>query len=221
MLQWDGHVLLIDTGPDLRMQCLREQVKRVDAVLYTHTHADHVHGIDDLRPYNAVAHADIDVYGSEVTLSRLRQHFGYAFRGKDGEGFCPRLEPHIVKSTFTLFGLQIIPLELQHGPGMVLGYRFGPLAYLTDCNLIPPRSWALLHNLRVLIIDGLRYRAHASHFTIPQAIEVGRKLGAERVILTHLSHDVDYDVHGRDLPEGVEFAYDGLSLCLDMDAEGY
>lgn len=216
MLEWNGHVVLVDTGPDLRIQCLRERVQRVDAVLYTHAHADHVHGIDDLRPFNAVTDVDIDVYGSATTLHKLERSFAYAFKRSEAQGFCPRLKPHVVVEPFELFGARIVPLELEHGRGAVFGYRFGPLAYLTDCSAIPPYAGAQLQNLQVLIIDGLRFRHHPSHFTIDQAIEAGRQLGAGRIILTHLSHDVEYVVHSRQLPSGVELAYDGLRLNLDV-----
>jgi phosphoribosyl 1,2-cyclic phosphate phosphodiesterase len=137
MLEWNGRVVLVDTGPDLRAQCLREGVKHVDAVIYTHTHADHVHGIDDLRPFNAGGGADIDIYGSWDTVRRLERTFAYAFKPAHGQGFCPRLEPHVVEGAFELFGLRIVPVELEHGRGSVLGYRFGSLAYLTDCSRIP------------------------------------------------------------------------------------
>jgi len=220
MLEWNERVVLVDTGPDLRTQCLRERVQRVDAVLYTHPHADHVHGIDDLRPFNAVAGTDIDVYGSAATLHKLERSFAYAFRRNDAQGFCPRLNPHVVAEAFELFGARVVPLELVHGRGAVFGYRFGPLAYLTDCSAIPTRAVAQLQNLQVLIIDGLRFRHHPSHFTIDQAIDVGRCLGAGHIILTHLSHDVEYAVHSRHLPSGVELAYDGLHLNLNVSLSG-
>lgn len=219
MLEWNGRVVLVDTGPDLRAQCLREGVKHVDAVIYTHTHADHVHGIDDLRPFNAGGGADIDIYGSWDTVRRLERTFAYAFKPAHGQGFCPRLEPHVVEGAFELFGLRIVPVELEHGRGSVLGYRFGSLAYLTDCSRIPAAAAARLRNLEVLIIDGLRFRPHMSHFTIDAAIEAGLDLGARRIILTHLSHDVDYTRHGAGLPAGVELAYDGLRLSLKVGLE--
>lgn len=216
MLEWNGRVVLVDTGPDLRTQCLRENIKQVDTVIYTHTHADHVHGIDDLRPFNAVAQADIDIYGSWHTVCRLERAFGYAFKGSDAEGFCPRLQAHAVDGAFEIFGLCIVPVELEHGHGSVLGYRFGDLAYLTDCSNIPAAAGVKLRNLEVLIIDGLRFRPHMSHFTVDAAIEAGRSLGAKRIILTHLSHDIDYSRHSYSLPAGVEFAYDGMRLSLDI-----
>lgn len=216
MLSWNGCVVLLDTGPDLRAQCLRENIKRVDAVIYTHTHADHVHGIDDLRPFNAAAGEDIDIYGSWDTIRRLERAFGYAFKRSDAEGFCPRLESHSVYGAFDLFGLRIVPVELKHGRGSVLGYRFGTFAYLTDCSHISALAATKLRNLEVLIIDGLRFRHHASHFTIDAAIEAGTALGAKRIILTHLSHDVDYARHNHSLPPGVELAYDGLHLSINV-----
>jgi len=219
MLEWNGCVVLVDTGPDLRAQCLRENIKRVDAVIYTHTHADHVHGIDDLRPFNTAGGADIDIYGSWHTIRRLERAFGYAFKRSEGEGFCPRLESNIIDGDFELFGLRIVPVELEHGRGSVLGYRFGGLAYLTDCSSISALAAAKLRNLEVLIIDGLRFRPHASHLTIDAAIEAGQALGARRIILTHLSHDVDYTRHNHRLPPGVELAYDALHLSLNIARE--
>lgn len=216
MLEWNGRVVLVDTGPDLRTQCLRERVRRVDAVLYTHAHADHVHGIDDLRPYNAAIGTDIDVYGSSATMHKLEHGFAYAFRHGGAQGFCPRLRSHIVAEPFMLFGLRIVPLELQHGGGAAFGYRVGPLAYLTDCSAIPPRTVAQLQDLQILIVDGLRFRHHPNHFNIAQAIEAGQELGVGHIILTHLSHDVEYSVHNRQLPSGVELAYDGLHLNLNI-----
>ncbi|MDY0292246.1 MAG: GPMC system MBL fold metallohydrolase [Desulfuromonadaceae bacterium] len=219
MLMWNNRVVLVDTGPDLRAQCLREKVKRVDGVIYTHTHADHVHGIDDLRPFNAITGAEIGIYGARDTVSRLEHTFAYAFKWNDVDGFCPRLQSNIIDDAFDLFGLRIVPVELKHGHGTVLGYRFGGLAYLTDCSDIPAAAAAKLLNLEVLIIDGLRFRPHVSHLTVDAAIEIGRELGAKRIILTHLSHDVDYTHHSQYLPPGVELAYDGMHLSLKVALE--
>ncbi|MBN2644399.1 MAG: GPMC system MBL fold metallohydrolase [Desulfuromonadaceae bacterium] len=214
LLQWGDYRVLIDTSPDLRIQCLRQGVRRVDAVLYTHGHADHLHGIDDLRPFNALTGETIPVYGSPAVIERLRTSFPYAFHLEEAAGFCPNLRTVEVCGRFELFGRQVEPVILPHGASQVLGYRVGDLAYLTDCHAVPAAAVAQLQGLKVLVIDGLRFRPHASHLTIDQAIRVAEDLGAERVVLTHLSHDVDACRHADQLPAHVEFAFDGLTLPL-------
>lgn len=207
-----GRNILIDTTTDLRQQSLREKIKRIDAVLYTHTHADHVHGIDDLRPFNFVADQTIPVYGSEETIASLRRNFSYIFTDEPEEGYRPRLEIREIKAPFDLFGLLVEPLLLHHGGGTSLGFRIGPFAYLTDCSGIPEASERRLQDLEILVIDGLRFRPHSTHFNIPQAIEVAARLGARRTLLTHLSHDVEHAGCSKALPEGVELAFDGQQI---------
>ncbi len=146
--------------------------------------------------------------------------FGYIFDDGQEAGYRPRLETRVLEGPLQLFGLPIEPLPLLHGPGRALGYRIGPLAYLTDCSAIPDATEARLQGLDVLIIDGLRFKPHASHFNIPQAIEAARRIGAPRTLLTHLSHDVDPGRHAHLLPSGVEFAYDGQRLSLDLGTKG-
>ncbi len=217
LVSFAGRNILIDTSTDLRQQALREKITRVDAVLYTHTHADHVNGIDDLRPFNLASGEAIPIHGSREDLEVLRRVFAYIFDDGDEPGYRPRLQPHVVADVFTLFGLEITPLPLLHGPGRSLGYRIGPFAYLTDCSSIPETTLADLAGIEILIIDGLRFKPHASHLNIPQALALAERIGARRTILTHLSHDVDYSRHARLMPVGTELAYDGQRLVFQYD----
>ncbi len=220
LLSFAGRNILIDASTDLRQQALREGITRIDAVLFTHTHADHVHGIDDLRPFNRRGEPAIAVYGSAETIATLRRRFSYIFDAGAEPGYRPRLETREASAPFRLFGLPIEPLPLRHGSGQCLGYRIGPFAYLADCSAIPKSSWDLLGGLEALVIDALRFRPHATHFTIAQALKVAEALAPKRTLLTHLSHDVDYPRHAPDLPPGVELARDGQSLSLLLDAAG-
>lgn len=217
LLSWDGYQVLIDSSPDLRQQCLTHGIVRVDAVLYTHKHADHVHGIDDLRILNATPDLALPVYGAQKLIQHLSSSFHYAFQPQSKAGFRPRLKGIAIDDTLELFGRKIIPIRLLHGEGVSFGYRVGDLAYLTDCSAIPEESIALLQGLRVLVIDGLRFRSHSTHFNVTEAIAMAQSLKAERIVLTHLSHDVDYYLHRQLLPKPVEFAYDGLVVSLDDD----
>lgn len=211
LLRWGGRCVLIDTATDFRQQALREGLERVDAVLFSHTHADHVHGIDDLRTFTLKG-AAIPVYGSAEAMATIQRVFAYIFADDAEPGFRPRLRLHAVAEPFALFGQKVTPVPLFHGAGMAYGYRVGALAYLTDCSAIPESSLALLGGLDVLVIDALRFTAHASHFNIAGAVAAARQIGARRTLLTHLSHEVDHFRHAAELPEGMEFAYDGQHL---------
>jgi phosphoribosyl 1,2-cyclic phosphate phosphodiesterase len=208
--------ILIDTAPDLRQQVLREQVTQIDAVLYTHAHADHIHGIDDLRPFNPAGGGTLPVYADALTLEVIRRAFGYIFSDDEGMGYRPRLTTKLIDGPLSVCGLPITPLLLQHGHESSLGYRIGNFAYLADCNAIPAKTMTQLTGLDTLIIDGLRFRPHTSHFNITQAIEMAQRLGARRTLLTHLTHDIDHVKHSAELPAGIEFAYDGLRLELPL-----
>lgn len=218
LLSWGGYNVLIDTSPDLRQQSLVNNIQQIDAVLYTHSHADHVHGIDDLRVFNIKDGDPLPIYGPATVIERLQRCFNYVFTWKT-KGFCPRLRPVVLTEAITLFGRSVVPITLVHGTSEVFGYRVGDIAYLTDCSDLVPQSWAQLQGLQVLVIDGLRFRAHPTHFTVEQAIEVAQRLGAQRVVLTHLSHDIDYVVHSKQLPENFEFAYDGLTITVSDKRE--
>lgn len=211
--------ILIDTATDLRQQVLREKITSIDAVLYTHTHADHIHGIDDLRAFNAVSGEAIPIFGSRETLALIRRNFGYIFDDELEPGYRPRLQTHEIFGSFDLFGLKVQPLALQHGSGVSLGYRVGSFAYLVDCSAIPEESLLQLRNIDTIVIDALRFRPHTTHFNIAQALEISEHLGARRTFLTHLSHEVDHSRHSALLPSGVELAYDGQRIEVDLGAE--
>ncbi len=220
LLSFGGRNVLLDTATDLRQQLLRERIGRIDAVLFTHTHADHVHGIDDLRVFSHPGESPLPVFAAAEALATIRRVFGYIFSEPEPEpGYRPNLAAWTIGGRFSLFGLDIQPVELEHGGGRSLGYRIGPCAYLTDCSGIPPAEEEKLQGLELLVIDGLRFRPHQTHFTIAQAIAAGRRLGARRTLLTHLSHEVDHQRDGGGLPEGFELAYDGQQVTLELDPE--
>ncbi len=214
LVSYQGKNILIDAATDLRQQALRHQLRQIDAVLFTHTHADHVNGIDDLRVFNMISGSSIPIYATGEDLHALHRSFSYIFDQEQDEGYRPQLIPRLIEGPFRLFGLDIVPIPLTHGLGTATGYRIGPFAYLTDCNEIPESSLALLQGVETLVIDGLRHRPHSSHFSIAQAIRSTDGLNVKKRWLTHLSHDV---FHARDesrLPPNCFFAYDGLNINL-------
>lgn len=211
LIETAGKYILIDTSPDLRRQALREKIPRIDAVLYTHTHADHVNGIDDLRGFYLVHRRVIPCYGSTESMEHISRNFSYIFSGAQNGAYSPLLEPHGVAGRFSLLGRSVLPIPLIHGCSHALGYRIDRLAYLTDCSRIPEVSLALLTDLDILILDALRYKPHPSHFNIEGALKVAADLKPRRTILTHLTHEVAHR-DGVSLPPGVEFAYDGMLL---------
>ena len=213
LIRHDGRNILIDAATDLRFQALREGIARVDAVLFTHSHADHVNGIDDLRGFHFLHREIIPCFGSRDTLDILETGFRYIFHEHDGSGYTPLLQPIEVNGSFDLFGLTVVPVPLLHGRTCSLGYRIGRFAYLTDCSSIPEASLSLLEGLDLLVIDGLRWNAHPFHFNIEEAIAATRALKPARTVLTHLSHDVLF-ADGFRLPPGYEFACDGMEFDI-------
>ncbi len=213
LVEHDGHFILVDTSTDLRIQAVREKIPRIDAVLFTHTHADHVHGIDDLRGFHFHHRQIIPCYASPETLAELESKFDYLFNGRSEYGYHQIMEPHGVDGPFDLFGLRITPIPLLHGTMASTGFRFGRFAYLTDCSRIPEASLPLLTGLEILVIDGLRHTPHPHHFNIAEAIRVAAAIAPERTYITHLTHDISHGSEG-DLPAGVYYAYDGLSFSL-------
>jgi phosphoribosyl 1,2-cyclic phosphate phosphodiesterase len=209
--------LLVDTPPDLRTQLLREGIGLVHATLYTHDHADHVFGLDDLRlfPYY-LGHA-MPVFCEEQVEARIRKSFDYAFAYETHPygGGVPQIEFHrITTEPFEVLGARVIPIRLAHGRFEVLGFRFGNVAYCTDTNGISAEGLALLAGLDVLVIDALRYKPHPTHFSLDEAVAVATSLNARRTYFTHMSHDLEHDATNASLPEGMELAYDGLRIPL-------
>ena len=209
-----GTRILIDTATELREQALRHRLETVDAVLYTHSHADHLHGIDDLRSFSGRVRRPIPVYGDAYTTSFIKTHYEYIFRDPDfrlGWGI-PRLDLRAIAGLTRVGNVDVLPVPLFHGRRLILGYRMGGLAYLTDCSGIPDASWPLLENLDTLVLDALREQPHATHFSISEALEVVSRLAPRRAYFTHLSHDVDHAAMEARLPDSVRLAYDGLEL---------
>jgi len=210
-----GH-LLIDTSPDLRGQLLRERIGRVDAVLYTHDHVDHVYGLDDLRPLCFATGRSIPLHCEERVENRIRKAFDYAFAsGPPLGGGVPKVTFERISPTpFELLGTTVTPLRLRHGVFDVLGFRFGNVAYCTDTNCIPDETWPLLEGLDVLVLDCLRFTRHPTHFSLDEALAAAVRAGARRTLLVHMAHDVRHAALEATLPAGVELAIDGLEVSL-------
>lgn len=214
-IEFGGGVALVDTSTDLRAQALRFGLPRLDAVVFTHAHADHILGLDEVRIFNFRQGGAIPCFGSRPTLAAIRRAFAYVFeQGQEGGGK-PQLELIEVSGPFEVLGLSWTPVPVWHGDLEVLGYRIGSFAYVTDCSLIPEASYELLDGVEILILDALRYRPHPTHFSVEEAVAAASRIGADRTILTHLAHEVDHDAPQSPLPPGVEFGYDGLTLDFD------
>jgi len=208
--------LLIDTTPDLRTQLLRERIERVDAVLYTHDHVDHVYGLDDIRPICFASARSLPLHCEERVEQRIRKAFDYAFSSEPpaGGGVPKVVFERIGLAPFELLGQRIVPLRLRHGPFEVLGFRFGNVAYCTDTNGIPDETWPLLEGVDTLILDCLRPTPHPTHFSLAESLAVAAKVKARRTLFVHMSHELSHAATQAELPAGVELAYDGLSLPL-------
>ncbi len=210
----DGRGFLVDAATELRLQSIDNGVRRVDAVLFTHYHADHVSGLDDLKAFNAVLRGPLPCFGNADTEAQLRQRFDFAFAGTPYIGFIPHITFDVVEDPFEVLGVGITPIELQHGRITATGWRIGEAALLWDTNGIPPRSLERLQGLELLVLDGLRVNPHPTHFCIPQAIEIARQLRPKLTLLTHLTHEVDHATVSETLPPGVELGYDGQVVEL-------
>jgi phosphoribosyl 1,2-cyclic phosphate phosphodiesterase len=210
--------LLIDTPPDLRSQLLREQIGIIHAVAYTHEHADHLYGLDDLRLMQFYLGGPVPIYCEGPVEARIRKSFDYAFHAAEGihTGGVPKLQLHPINSDpFDLLGMRIVPIRLQHGPRLdILGFRIGNIAYCTDTSAIPAVSIERLQNLDVLILDCLRHQPHVTHLCLDDALALAVQIKAKRTLLTHLSHDLDHEATSKLLPTGVELAYDGMEITL-------
>jgi phosphoribosyl 1,2-cyclic phosphate phosphodiesterase len=215
LLRYGGRNVLIDTTPDFRTQALRAKIARLDAVLFTHEHADHIMGLDDVRPFNFRQKAPIPIFGSEETLQAIYRAFRYIFDNHAAESSVPKLEPHTLDGgAFDLFGLEFRPLRLEHGRAAVFGYRFGAAAYLTDHSEIPPESLNQLRGLDVLFLDALRHKPHPTHSTVERSLAYAEQLNPRRTYFTHICHELSHARTECSLPPHIRLAYDGLEITV-------
>ncbi len=206
--------LLIDTPPELRIQVLREGIRRIDAVLLTHAHADHMFGLDDMRRFNDMTKAAMPCYGLESTLTTLRRTFEYAFVPTQNGSSKPAIELLPVSGEFSVAGVGIRPIPVLHGVMDVLGYRIGDFAYVTDVSRIPESSMEMLSDLEVLVLGVLRPQPHETHFSVGEGLEVVDRLQPRRAFFTHIAHKLDHEATNASLPPGVRLAHDGLQITL-------
>ncbi len=202
--------LLVDASPEFRLQCLANHVERIDAVLLTHAHADHIFGLDDLRRFNHLQGGPVPIHGEAATLARVRETFSYAFSTGQVGGGLPKYDLHTIDGAFRVGEVDIMPLRVWHGEVPVTALRIAAFAYVTDVSAIPPETMEQLAGLDTLVLDGLRYRPHATHLNIEQAVEVVQQLRPRRTYLTHMTHDLDHETLLKELPGGIEPAHDGL-----------
>src|SRR6202522_2437462 len=212
LLAYNGRNVVIDTAPDFRFQAMREKLDRLDAVLYTHGHADHILGLDDIRPYNLKQRALVPLYSSLETQATLRKQFAYIFDDAPTESSLPGVEMHTIDGPFEIFGLTFTPVLANHGQQPVLGFRFGGAAYLTDFSSVPEPSKNLLRGLDDFVLDALRYTPHPMHSNVAQSLTLVAELKPKRAWFTHICHDLGHTEANAKLPEGVQLAYDGLKF---------
>lgn len=224
LVRHEAKAILVDTTPELRLQALTFDVRQVDAVLYTHTHADHIFGLDDLRRFNDLSGTEMPVFGDEATLEDIRRIYPYIFKATQLGGGKPRLTLNTVKPEFELHGLRIRSFYVMHGKLPVLAYRFdlpltgtnpwGSFAYVTDVSYISPETMDKLRSLDLLILDAVRFEPHPTHFGLYQALDVIADLKPKKTFLTHLSHHFDHEIVNATLPDNVRLAYDGLCITV-------
>lgn len=216
LLEYNGYTVVVDTGPDFRYQMLRQKVDRLDAVLMTHSHKDHIAGLDDVRAYNYQQQQSIPIYSNKATHDALRKEFYYAFSDYKYPGV-PQLELEEIQAgeAFELYGESILPIEVMHFKMPVLGFRIGDFAYITDAKTIAEESYAQLAGVKVLVLNALQKEPHISHLTLEEALEVAQRIGPDQTYLTHISHRFGQhaDIQ-QELPAGVFVAHDGLQLSV-------
>ena len=214
-IEFENKNILIDTSPDFRTQMLNNDINRIDVILYTHYHADHIMGLDDIRRFNTIQNKRLPIYGNRKTIERIRKIFFYAFeKGNPFGTYFPKLDSFIINGSFEFDGVLIEPIEVTHGGMPVLGFRIDDFAYLTDCNKIEESSFKKLKNLKVLVFGTLRFDKHISHFSIPEAIETANKIKPEKTYFTHISHSIEHKKTEEMLPENTHIAYDGLEIVI-------
>lgn len=220
LIEHEGANIVIDSTPDFRTQALRAGIERLDALVYTHAHADHILGLDDIRPFNYRQKQHIPVYAHQPTFDVIRRVFDYVFDSRERSTNIPKLDVHIVgEEPFDVAGLTFEPIPLRHGDDIIHGYRFANAAYLTDHSEIPEASMRRLENLDVLFLDALRHKPHPTHSTVEQSIGTALALRARRTYFTHICHDLPHASTEATLPEGIRLAYDGLTIETGVDPD--
>ena len=215
LVSCEGRNILIDTTPDFRSQALRARIERLDAVLFTHSHADHIMGLDDVRPFNFRQRGRIPIYASPETMADIHRCFPYIFDGGVKESNVPQLDTRVFGAdAFELFGIEFQPVPILHGRQTIYGFRFGGAAYLTDHSDIPAESMEQLRGLDVLFLDALRYKPHPTHSTVDRSVKTAQSLGARRAFFTHICHDLGHARAESLLPPNIRLAYDGLELTV-------
>jgi phosphoribosyl 1,2-cyclic phosphate phosphodiesterase len=209
LVETHGATILIDAGPDLRFQMLRHRVTRIDAVLLTHAHTDHVGGIDDLRPFTMRDDSPLPLYGDAPTLARVRHAFDYAFDPAPSLSTRPQLETRPIAPRFSIGAIEVESFPVLHGPNAIVGYRIGPLGYVTDASALPDESIERLRGIDTLVINALRHRPHPLHLTVDQALAIVEELRPRRAVFVHVTHDLDHETTNRELPPHAQLAYDG------------
>ncbi len=213
LLESGTDAVVIDTPQEFRLQALRAGIKHLSAVCYTHGHADHIFGIDDLRVFTRGK--KLLVFGDRITLKGISEKFDYIFREHCEGGGIPSLQLHDIEQSHAMLGeYRVLPVPVNHGREIITGYRAGPFAYITDCSDLPPASIEMLADLDVLVIGALRYKPHPTHYSVSQALDMIEKLSPRLAYLTHMCHDIDHEELERTLPASVRPAYDGLSIEL-------
>lgn len=213
-IEYEGKHVVIDTPAEFRLQALRHRIPRLDALLYTHAHADHIFGIDDIRRFNQMQREVIPLYASAETLDSLQNMFGYIFDRSIQSWAVPKADARPLEGPFDLFGLKVEPLRVWHGRMPVTAFRIGRMAYVTDCSEIPPETMERLQGLDLLILDALRHRPHPTHLSIAEALKIVEELAPRRALFTHLCHEIEHAETEAKLPEHVDLAFDGLTLDL-------
>ncbi len=217
LIEYGGHVILIDTTPDFREQAIREKIRRLDAVLYTHPHADHLLGIDDLRPLSYLHKPNkLPLYARPEAVEFIRKMFGYIFDSAYKYGGLPQLELIPINGPIELFGARFEPIKVIHGESEILGFRFGSAAYLTDHSEIPDASLAQLQDLDILFLDALRHKPHPTHSTVENSLQIVKRLNPKRAFFTHICHDLPHQATNATLPSNVRLSYDGMKLEFEI-----